>query len=201
MTTVPASLTWGLRWTTEHQFCIRQISWLFGATPWHGMMKKSIGIHQEIPYDLQGRVAEEYPGRADSNFTTNKPSKGFDILITFTYALISQPITKGSIALWKDNCRSLWKEDYARDSIVLQNRRQASRGVKVERTNPSPVPASKHLALFVTGSRCHSCSYSSVHPQPNCVNVRSCSACVISHMPSCCPNWLSLCKLVRVCRI
>lgn len=71
------------------------------------MMKKSIRIQQEIPFDLQGRVAEECPGRADFNFRTTNPSKGFGILITFTHALISQPFTKGSIALWKDNDRSL----------------------------------------------------------------------------------------------
>ena len=62
---------------------------------------------KRFPYDPQGRAAENCPERADFSFTTTKPSEGFDILITFTQALISQLIMKGSIALWKSNCRSL----------------------------------------------------------------------------------------------
>lgn len=62
---------------------------------------------KRFPYDPQGRAAENCPRRADSSFTTTKPSKGVDILITLTHALISQLIMKGSIALWKSNCRSL----------------------------------------------------------------------------------------------
>lgn len=95
---------------------------------WDDKEEQAARSIKRFPYDLRGRAAEECPGRTDPNFTTSKPSKEFAILITLTHALISQPITKGNIALWKGNCRSLRKENYARDSIILQNRRQANAG-------------------------------------------------------------------------